>query len=54
MFIFKYETIISALKKYSINHYETINDIKSLFSINEGIKTANLVKDKFMNFEKSQ
>ena len=52
MFIFKYETIISALKKYSINHYETINDIKSLFSINEGIKTANLVKEKFMNFEK--
>ncbi len=52
MFIFKYETIMEALKIHSINHFETINEIKDLFSKNEGIKTAELVKDKFMHFEK--
>lgn len=52
MFIFKYETIMNALKKYSLNHYETINKLKNMFNKNEGIKTALLVKDKFMNFEK--
>ena len=52
MFIFKYETIMEALKKYSKNHYDTINSISPLFEKNEGIKTANLVKDSFMNFEK--
>ncbi len=52
MFIFKYETIMNALKEYSPNHYETIESIKPLFNKNEGVKTAELVKDKFMNFEK--
>jgi len=52
MFIFKYETIMNALKKYSPNHFETIESIKPLFNKNEGVKTAELVKDKFMNFEK--
>ena len=52
MFIFKYETIMNALKKYSSNHYETINKIIPMFDKNEGIKTAELVKDIFMNFEK--
>lgn len=52
MFIFKYETIMEALKKYSKNHYDTINSISPFFEKNEGIKTANLVKDEFMNFEK--
>ena len=52
MFIFKYSTIMEALEKYSPNHYETINAIKTLFDSNEGIITANIVKDKFMNFEK--
>ncbi|MCR4661452.1 MAG: mannose-1-phosphate guanyltransferase [Clostridia bacterium] len=52
MFIFKYETIMNALKKHSLNHYETINELKPLFDKNEGVKTANIVKDKFMNFEK--
>ena len=52
MFIFKYDTIMDALKKYSKNHYDTINSISPLFEKNEGIKTANLVKDEFMNFEK--
>ena len=52
MFIFKYETIMNALRMYSLNHYETIESIKPLFNKNEGIKTARIVKDKFMNFEK--
>ncbi len=52
MFIFKYETIMEALKKYSLNHYETINDIKILVDKNEGIITAEKVKEEFMNFEK--
>lgn len=52
MFIFKYETIMEALKKYSLNHYETINDIKVLVDKNEGITTAEKVKEEFMNFEK--
>ena len=52
MFRFKYETIMNALKTYSPNHFETIESIKPLFNKNEGVKTAELVKDKFMNFEK--
>ena len=52
MFIFKYSTIMEALNKYSKNHFDTINEIKDLFKVNEGVKTAELVKDKFMNFEK--
>ena len=52
MFIFKYETIMNALKMHSLNHYEIIESIKPLFNKNEGIKTAEIVKDKFMNFEK--
>ena len=35
MFIFKYETIMNALNKYSKNHFETINEIKNLFNKNE-------------------
>lgn len=52
MFIFKYETIMEALKKHSLNHFETIEKIKPLFNKNEGTITANIVKDEFMNFEK--
>ena len=52
MFIFKYDIIMNALNKYSKGHYDVINEIKALFDKNEGIKTAELVKDKFMNFEK--
>lgn len=52
MFIFKYETIMNSLKQYSSNHFETIESIKPLFDKNEGVKTAEIVKDKFMNFEK--
>ena len=52
MFIFKYDVIMDALNKYSKNHYDIIQKIKVLFNKNEGIITANNVKDKFMNFEK--
>ena len=43
---------MNALKQYSPNHFETIESIKPLFNKNEGVKTAELVKDIFMNFEK--
>ena len=43
---------MNVLKKHSLNHYETINHITSLFDHNKGIETAELVKEKFMNFEK--
>lgn len=52
MFIFKYDVIMEAFAKYSPNHYAIINEIKELFSSNEGLKTAKLVKSKFSNFEK--
>ena len=52
MFIFKYETIMDALKKHSLNHYETIGKIAPLFTKNEGVKTALIVKENFLNFEK--
>ena len=52
MFVFKYDVIMDALKKHSINHYETIEKIKNMFKENEGVKTSLLVKDEFMNFEK--
>ncbi len=52
MFIFKYSIIMEALKKYSVNHYDTINKITKIVSKNEGIITARQVKDTFMEFEK--
>ncbi len=52
MFIFKYDIIMDALNKYSSNHYSTIKKISSIITNNEGIKTANKVKDYFMEFEK--
>ncbi|MDE5565647.1 MAG: mannose-1-phosphate guanylyltransferase [Anaeroplasmataceae bacterium] len=52
MFIFKYDTIMFAFEKYSINHYETICQISDIVTKNEGIKTAELVKDLFLKFEK--
>ena len=52
MFVFKYDVIMNALKKHSINHYETIEKIKNMFKENEGVKTSLIVKDEFMNFEK--
>lgn len=52
MFIFKYETIMKAFEKYCPNHFMIINNIKNLFNTNEGLETATLVKNQFMNFEK--
>lgn len=52
MFIFKFNVIINALQKYSINHYNTICEISNLIFSNEGIKTANAVKNVFEKFEK--
>lgn len=53
MFIFKFSVIIDALRKYSINHYNTICEISNLLSSNEGVKTANKVKILFEKFEKT-
>ena len=52
MFIFKYETIQEAFKKYSTNHYETMNNLDKLITANNGSITANYVKDVFNKFEK--
>ncbi len=52
MFIFKYDIIMEALKIYSPNHYDTIQAISKIVKKNEGVKTAEEVKDTFMNFEK--
>ena len=52
MFIFKYNVIMNALKMYSPNHYDVINEINKMFEYNDGVNTAKIVKEKFMLFEK--
>ena len=52
MFIFKYDTIMNALEKYSSNHFDTINKISKLIDCNNGVKTAEKVKSTFELFEK--
>lgn len=52
MFIFKYSTIMDALKKYALSHYEVINKICCVVDKNEGSKTSNMVKPYFECFEK--
>lgn len=52
MFIFTYETIMNALKKYSASHYKVVMNIVKKFDKNEGIITAEAVKEEFMRFEK--
>ncbi len=52
MFIFKYSTIMNELKVHSPNHFNVINEISFLITLNKGIITANRVKDIFMKFEK--
>ncbi len=52
MFIFNFETIMQAFKKYSPNHYQTIGLISSKITANEGLKTALEVKNEFDYFEK--
>lgn len=51
MFIFNYDVIMNALCKYSKNHFDTINKITKLVLKNEGVVTANNVKETFMEFE---
>ena len=52
MFIFKHSIIMEALKKYSLNHYETILLIDKKIIKNEGKKTAFDVAKDFEQFEK--
>lgn len=52
MFIFKYEVIMEALRKYKVGHYNTIEKIKKVIKKNDGENTANLVKPYFEEFEK--
>ena len=52
MFIFKYKTMLNDLKKYSPNHYEISLELNKLIDTNNGIITANNVRDIFMKFEK--
>lgn len=52
MFIFKYHTIMDALKKYSRNHYDTTAQISSIIHKNCGADTMQAVKPIFEKFEK--
>ena len=51
MFIFNNDTLDEELKRHSPNHYQVKYELAKLFKVNEGVKTANLVKDTFLNFE---
>ena len=52
MFIFRYDVIMEALKKYKVGHFNTINKIIKIITKNEGEKTAEAVKPYFEEFEK--
>lgn len=52
MFIFKYNTILEALRQYSPNHYEVSQELNKLINTNNGVITANKVRDTFIKFEK--
>ena len=52
MFIFKYSTILEALCMYSKNHYDISLELSKIITKNEGVKTANEVRDIFNKFEK--
>ncbi len=52
MFIFKYNTMLESLKKYSPNHYEVSLELNKLIDTNNGVITANKVRDTFIKFEK--
>ena len=52
MFIFRYDVILEALKKYKVGHFNTINKITKIITKNEGEKTAEAVKPYFEEFEK--
>lgn len=52
MFIFKTSVIDEAFKMYSLNHYEVKEELSKMIKSNEGVKTANDVRDTFNKFEK--
>jgi len=52
MFIFEYSTIMNEFKEHAINHFNTITKINNFITKNEGVKTSNLVKPFFNEFEK--
>ena len=52
MFIFKYNTILKALNEYSQNHYNISIELSKLINENNGVFTANNIKNTFMKFEK--
>ena len=52
MFIFEYSTIMNEFKEHALNHFNTINKINNSITKNEGIKTSDLVKTFFNEFEK--
>jgi len=52
MFIFKYSTIISELKKYIPNHVDVINDIKKVIETKVGIALSNTTRPFFERFER--
>lgn len=52
MFIFKYNTILDTLKKHSPNHYEISNELNKIIDKNNGVVTANNVREIFIKFEK--
>ena len=51
MFIFSHKVLLEELKKHSFNHYQVSSELGKIISKNEGVKTAELVKDTFLNFE---
>ena len=51
MFIFNNDTLDSELKLHSPNHYQVKYELDKIIKTNEGVKTANLVKDTFLKFE---
>jgi mannose-1-phosphate guanylyltransferase len=52
MFIFKFDVIMKAFEKYAKSHYEVLRKIEATVKQNNGIKTANLVKQYFELFVK--
>lgn len=52
MFIFKHKVMLEALRKYSLNHFETISLIDLKVTSNQGKKTATLIENEFCKFEK--
>jgi mannose-1-phosphate guanylyltransferase len=52
MFIFSFETIKEAYKKYSKSTYDVLSEISKIVSSNKGLSTSSKVKPLFEKFEK--